>query len=208
MSVLRAAPFLGYVALGLIVVWQSRRRPGSARPAITLFLLYTVVASLGPGLLQHEAWPFSTWPLVSTHHGPTARHARLAVVDETGREHRVDARAWQPFVSDELTSFVNGRMLRLPEADRDRVAESLLQIIEREIAKIRAGGHAGYFDRFWGPLTAPYFLLHPHWWTGPADVPASPLVAFRLYRDSWTLDERRRHPDAVNRSIVFEYRRR
>ena len=208
MGALRAAPFLGYVALGLVVVWRARRGHAPARPVISLFLLYMLLASLGPGLLQREAWPFSTWPLVASRHGPTARHARLMVVDEAGQEHRVDARAWQPFVSDELIAFVNGRMLALPAADRDQVAEALLQIVEGAIVRIRAGGRAGYFDRFLGPLTAPYFLLHPAWWNGPDDLPALRLVAFRLYRESWTLEARRRNPDAVDRALVFEYRRR
>jgi hypothetical protein len=119
----------------------------------------------------------------------------------------VDYRAWQPFVSDELLAWMNGRFLQLPPADRDLAADYLVGLAARGAEKAARGEPIGYFDRFWGPLAAPYFLLHSKWWASPADVPGEPLVGLRLYHDTWNLQERRANPDAVERSIQYEYRR-
>lgn len=206
---LRAAPFAAYVLLGLFVVWRTRKTTRvPSRQVISVFLIYAVAAGFGPGLVQREMWPFSNWPLVASRHGPVAQHARLMVIDRPGGEHRVDSRAWQPFVSDELVAWVNGRMLALPPADRDRAAEYLVGLAERGARAARQRQRIGYFDRLWGPLTAPYFLLHPRWWDDPEEAPAEPLVGLRLYHDRWNLRERRSRPDAVERTVVYEYRRR
>ena len=207
---LRAAPFAAYVLLGLLVVWRTRRTTerASSRPLLSAFLLFAVLAGFGPGIVQREMWPFSNWPLVASRHGPVARHARLMVLDQAGGEHRVDSRAWQPFVSDELLAWVNGRMLALPASERDQAAEYLVSLAERGASAARRGDGVGYFDRFWGPLAAPYFLLHPPWWDTPENVPPAHLAGLRLYHDTWNLAERRISPDAVARTIVYEYRRR
>ena len=125
-------------------------------------------------------------------------------VDRLGREHDVDARAWQPFVSEELLAWTSRRMLELEPANRDRAGEYLVGLVEQGRQDARRG-HVGYFDRIWGPLAAPYFLLHPKWWSPPSSAPSEPLVGFRLYTESWNLDERRTRPSAVHRTLEYQY---
>ncbi len=208
-NILRVCGIAGYVVLGLFAAWRGWAPSGAgARRAVNAFVLYTLSVSFAAGLFQREMWPFSTWPLVAGIQGPNARHSRLMVVDRTGGEHDVDYRALQPFVLEELLGWAEGRLLRLRSEDRDRGAEFIVQLAERGRQDARAGRTVGYFDRWWGPLAAPYFLLHPKWWRSPATTPMEPIVGLRLYRESWNLQERRTAPSAVQRSLVFEYLRR
>ena len=152
-------------------------------------------------------WPFSTWPLVAGIQGPVANHSRLVAIDRNGVEHNIDYRAWQPFVVEELQAWADKRLLRLRPEDRTRAAEFMVQLVERGRQAAIEGRTVGYFDRFWGPLAAPYFLLHPKWWSSLSTTPREPLVGIRLYRESWNLQERRTAPSAIERSLVFEYLR-
>jgi hypothetical protein len=207
-DILRVCGIAGYVALGLFASWRAHApsRAG-ARPALNAFLLYTLAVGFGAGLFQREMWPFSTWPLVAGIHGPAAQHSRLVAVDRDGVEHSVDYRAWQPFVVEELQAWADRRLLRLGHDDRARAGEFLVQLAERGRRAATEGRTVGYFDRFWGPLAAPYFLLHPRRWSSPARTPREPLVGIRVYRESWDLQERRTAPSAVQRLVVFEYLR-
>lgn len=205
---LRGVPFFGFVALALVVAAAARW--GNVLPRrrlVNLFLCYTLAVSFAAGLLQREAWPFSTWPLVAGIHPAEAVQSRLLALDRLGQEKQVDYRAWRPFVVEELMSWTRGRMLTLDPQLRAQAAEHLLQRVEHGIAQVRAGDTPGDTDRFWGPLTAPYFLLHPVLWRTPADVPEVPLTGLRLYEERWNLEERLRNPSAVERTLLFEYRR-
>jgi hypothetical protein len=205
---LRVFGFLGFVAFGLLAAWLERTAPGrSARTALNAFLLYTLAVSFGVGFRQFEMWPFSTWPLVAGIHGPVADNGRIVAVDRAGVEHDVDYRAWQPFVVEELQAWADSRLMRLAPADRATAAAFMVELAERGRQAARAGQAVGYFDRLWGPFTAPYFLLHPKRWTSPETAPREPLVGVRVYRESWNLDARRSSPSAVRRSLVFEYLR-
>lgn len=206
-DVVRVCGIAGYVVLGLVAAWRARAGAG-ARAAINAFLLYTLAVSFGAGLLQHEMWPFSTWPLVAGIQGPMAQQSRLVAVDRSGVEHNVDYRAWQPFVWEELQAWADKRLPRLGREDQAQAAEFIVQLAEQGRQAALAGRTVGYFDRLWGPLTAPYFLLHPQWWSSPAQTPREPLVGIRVYRESWNLQERRTAPSAVRRSLMFEYVRR
>jgi hypothetical protein len=207
-DILRVCGIAGYLALGLFAAWRARAPAGAgARGAINAFLLYTLAVSFGAGVLQREMWPFSTWPLVAGIQGPVAHQSRLVAIDRAGVEHNVDYRAWQPFVWEELLAWANRGLLRLGPEDRVQVAEFIVQLAERGRQAAIAGRTVGYFGRFWGPLTAPYFLLHPKWWSSPATTPREPLVGIRVYRESWNLEQRRTAPSAVQRSLVFEYLR-
>jgi hypothetical protein len=208
-DLVRLACITGYIALGLFAAWRAHASPGpAARRAVNAFLLYTLAAGFGAGLLQKDLWPFSNWPLVAAVHEPYVRHFRLVAVDRVGGEHDVDYRAWQPFVSDELLAWAQRPMFDLEPADRERAAEYLLTLAEAGRQAARRGERVGYFDRLWGPLAAPYFLLHPKLWSTPATTPAEPLVALRLYQETWNLDDRRKNPSAVQRTVIYEYRAR
>jgi hypothetical protein len=205
-DLIRVACFFGYVAFGLFAAWRARGWPAAgARRAVNAFLLYTLAASFTAALLQKDLWPFSNWPLVAGVQEPFGRSARLVAVDRLGREHEVDYRAWQPFVSDELLAWTQRRMFDLEPADRDRAAAYLLALAESGRQAARRGERVGYFDRWWGPLAAPYFLLHPPQWTSPAAAPGEPLIGLRLYQETWLLDERRANPSAVHRFVLYEY---
>ena len=207
-DILRVCGIAGYVAVGLFAVWRAHAPSGAGgRGAINAFLLYTLAVSFGAGLFQREMWPFSTWPLVAGIQGPAAHHSRIVAVDRAGVEHNVDYRAWQPFVVEELQAWADKRLLRLGHEDRARAAEFMVQLAERGRQAASAGRTVGYFDRFWGPLAAPYFLLHPKRWSSPGVTPREPLVGIRVYSESWDLQQRRTAPSAVQRSLVFEYLR-
>jgi hypothetical protein len=206
-DLLRVGVFGGYVMLGLCAAWgaYARRGSGISRRLVNLFLVYTLIVSFGAGLLQKDFWPFSNWPLVANLHPPVVRYTRLVAVDAQGREHDVDYRAWQPFVIEELLGWADSRLVMLDAADRDRAAAFLVGLAERGREQAARSGRVGYFDRLWGPLAAPYFLLHDKRWTSAATAPSSPLVGLRLYHERWNLEERRVNPSAKERSLVYEY---
>jgi hypothetical protein len=37
-------------------------------------------------------------------------------------------------------------------------------------------------------------------------VPGKPFVGLRLYRETWSVEERQRDPRSVTRKLVYEYR--
>ena len=207
-DLLRIASFAGYLAFGLLVAWRSRKSQAAASSrAVNAFLAYTLLTGFGAGLLQRDLWPFSNWPLVAGLQRATVQLPRLAVIDRLGTEHQVDYRAWQPFVSDELLGWADGRFLELGSADRDRAADFLVEVADRGRRQAAKGQPVGSFTHLWGPLTAPYFLLHPKLWQSPATTPLEPFIGLRLYRDAWNLEERSRTPDAIQRVLIYEYRR-
>jgi hypothetical protein len=210
-NVTAALAFAGFVVLGLL----ARRRDEQAaldddarRRRVSRFLAYALVVSFTAGLTQRDLWPFAAWPIKSLTPLPVASAYRLLGVDAEGGEHAVDYRAWQPLGVDELIPWV---MLRFPDlADdvQDAAAAHLLAVAERARTAARAGGRVGTFHRFLGPLSAPYYLLHPRLWRRPEDVPAQPFVALRVYREVWSQMERREHPERVTRMLVYQYPRR
>ncbi len=204
----RAFPFFGFVLLILAIAAATTWRATRVRPLlINVFLLYTLVASFVPGLVQREAWPFSIWPLVAANHPEYALLPRAMVIDRSGREHDVDYRAWRPLIAEELMGWMRERMLTLDRRVQDQAAEHLLGLVERAIDDVRRGEAPGQRGRVLGPLSAPSFLLHPALWRTAADVPSGPLTGLRLYIERWDLEERLRDPSAVQRTLLYEYRR-
>jgi len=63
----------------------------------------------------------------------------------------------------------------------------------------------GYFDRYLGPLAAPYFDLHPWVWTAGPDTPPEPFTKLRVYRERWDHEQRRLRPDRVQRTLFEEH---
>jgi hypothetical protein len=177
-----AAAFLGFAALACAAALAPAAR---RRRAVSLFLAYALAVSLGAGLAQRDAWPFSAWPLAANLLEESLTYDVLVAVDEEGREHDVDFRAWRPLGFDEQLSWLQQELPRLDAGARRRVAADLLARAERcRQEALRGQGCAR--DRL-GPLTAPDFLLHPRRWSDPAAVPARPFVGLRLYHETLRL---------------------
>ena len=190
--------FAGFVLLALVVARQGRK-------AAPLLILYVVTLTLGVAFIQLDFWPFSAWPLIAMYHPAEASHVRLAVADAAGVEYPIDARAFGTLSYPEITAWVEGAFPKLDDARKRATFAWLLARVEsaRE-HRVRTGS----FPRAAAPLgalTAPRFILMPHFWDG-AGVPRERLVALRLYRDTWNLEERAKNPAAIRRDLVYEYR--
>ena len=196
--------FLGFLAVALLVALSERGIVGPRRRFVNLFLVYAVAASFAAGLSQKDAWPFARWPMAGGRAATEASNVRIVALDEDGVERGIDYRAWQPMAFDELVPWMHRTFERLPRAAQDRVAAHLLALAESARAKARAGGGAGYLDRYLGPLAAPEFDLHPRPWSSPQAVPPRRFVSLRVYRETWNQEERRLDPSRVTRALLYE----
>lgn len=206
LNVLSLLCFIGFLLAILLVAVAERTEVDAARRRlfVSALLIYSLGASFGAGLMQKDAWPFSKWPMAGGLADRAAANTRIVAVDADGIEQAIDYRAWQPLKFDELNPWMHRTFPRLPAATQDRVAAYLLDLAERSRLRARAGHGVGYFDRFLGSLTAPYFDLHPKIWSGPAGAPPAPLVRLRVYRESWNQEDRRLSSTSVQRILVHE----
>jgi hypothetical protein len=207
LNLLGALAFLGYESVALRVALAARGPAEARRRRARAFLLYSIAASFAAGLSQRDLWPFAKWPMAGGRADAEAENTRLRAVDEDGREHDVDYRAWQPLAFDQLIPWAHRTLPRLPPPAQERAAAHLLSLAEVARARARAGGPPGTQGRWLGPLAAPYFDLHPRLWRGAADVPARRFVKLRVYRERWNQEERRRDPAAVRRTLLLEHPR-
>jgi hypothetical protein len=198
-------PVLGFALLGLAVGLSTRRRT-ARRGLVNTFIAYTLAVSFGAGFTQHELWPFSAWPLVAGRVPASVTHPRFLAVDALGREHEIDSRAWEPIVFQELVAWEEKNFMGLDAASRDRAAAYLLDLVERARTRWAAGTPDRHFDKYLGPLSAPFFLGHPRHWIAGVRVPDTRFVALRLYKETWNVEERQRDPSRVVRRLAYEYR--
>jgi len=209
-SAIAAGAFLTFLALGAWVVDGRRGDASGTRtpPRVSVLILYVVAVSLTSVLSRHDLWPFSAWSLMAG----TAPEAVgenppgdvVIVVDARGNEFEVDYRAWEPFTVEELDTWLP-HLADLDDASKARAAADLLARANVARERVLAGKSPGYFDRWLGPLTAPHHFLHPAIWTQPDDVPREPFVVFRVYREFWQPEARRRDATTVRRTLVYEY---
>jgi hypothetical protein len=199
MNVAAPLAFAGFVGLGLLAA--RNRRWANA------FVVYAVLLSSTPGLLQLDAWPFSAWPLVAGTLPSRVSFLRVLAVDDQGREHDVDYRGWHPLMVDELYAWLDSRFQKLPESRQRAAAAYLLGRAEAARRAARAGEPIAFAGNRLGPFAAPFFLLHPRLWDEPGVTPPQPFVGMRLYRESWTLGERLRAGEVPTRRLLFEYLR-
>jgi len=205
MTVDPGLPVLGFAVLGL-AAGLARRGAVDNRRLVNVFIVYTLVLGLGAGLTQREIWPFSAWPLVAGKVPAQVTHPRFLAVDAEGHEHEIDYRAWGPLEFDEFIGWEEKNFLRLSQESRDRAASYLLGILEGNRQRWAAGKPEPYFDRYLGPFSAPFFLGHPALWIPGVQVPRNPFVGLRLYKETWSVEERHRDPRDVTRKLVYEYR--
>jgi hypothetical protein len=203
LNVLSGLCFLGFLLAALLVRLSERGAPDRRRRFVSVFLLYATFASFGAGLSQRDAWPFARWPMAGGRADALGSTVRIVGVDALGAEHGIDYRAWQPMAFEELIPWMHRTFNRLPRPLQDQVVAHLLEKAESARRKAAAGQGVGYLDRFFGPLAAPEFDLHPRLWSEPGRVPPRPFVALRIYRETWNQEERRRDPSRVTRQVLY-----
>lgn len=207
LNVLAALCFLGLLLAALLVWLSERGVVAPRRRFVNALLVYATLASFGAGLSQKDAWPFAKWPMAGGRAEAEADTIRIVAVDAEGAEHAVDYRAWQPMAYEDLIPWMHRTFPRLPRGAQDEVAAHLLEKAESARRQAAAGHGVGYLDRFLGPLAAPEFDLHPRLWPSPGNVPPRPFVAVRVYRETWSQEERRRDPSRVSRRLLYESKR-
>ena len=196
---------IGFVVfvLAAVFVWLPAP-PAAYRLRVNGLIAVVLLISATSGLTQRNLWPFSSWPLVAGTLTDEVSFGRILALDSKGVEHEVDYRAWQPLAIDELMSWLDLVYPKLPADRQHQSIAELLQLAEKARVRARAGGRVGLNDRLFGPLTAPYFILHPTRWTDPASVPPEPFEKIRYVRDTWHLSEGP-HGSSASRRTVFEY---
>jgi hypothetical protein len=194
--------FVGFVLAAVIGGRAARAATTTERRRVSLFLLYACGASLGAGLAQREAYPFSAWALVAGLVPEPVTQPRLLLVDSVGGEHDVDARAWLPLSYAEVASWINDDWERLGEADRAAAAAYLVAAAEAGRQRARAGRSPAATRRL-GPFSAPFFLLSAPRWSSQETTPAHGFVGLRFYRETWSVTARARDPAAVTRRLVW-----
>ena len=130
---------------------------------------------------------------------------RPVAVTAQGTEYPVDYRAWEPFTHEELLTWLMLDFQALAGPGRDSVGAFLLARAEAARVAVRAGKGPGPVSRRLGVLTAPSHLLFARIWRRPEDVPAAPFVSVRVYRESWSIEERAREPRAVRLTLLYQY---
>jgi hypothetical protein len=198
--------FAGFVIGALVLC--ARRPPGlliwQRKTRVSLFLVYTLGASFGAGLAQHDIWPFVAWPLVAARLPAAVSEPRIVVIDVRGSEHDIDYRAWWPLSFDELIGWMNQDFTSLPQATQDRVARWLVARADSARIAARRGKAVGHYGRFLGPFAAPLFLLHPKIWSDSTRVPGEQFVGLRFYQESWNLETHAAGSTAVRRRVVYQ----
>jgi hypothetical protein len=195
------AGFVGLLlAIGfhnLATTWTSPQRRA------TTLILYILAVSFFAGITQRSLFPFPSWHLISWI-VPEWESGRLTAVDDTGEEHDVDYRVWQPLSRDELVSWMLRGFHTIDPGTQARIGSWLLARAEASRGHALATGDVGYWDRFLGPFTAPTFSIHPAIWKEGVHVPSRPFVAIRFDRETWNIQERKQ-TGRVTRELEFEY---
>ena len=197
--------FVGFVVTGLAVVGSESATARTRRVCLTVFLLYCLGASFGAGLTQRNVWPFAHWPLVSGMLPSAMSFPRLMAVDIEGVEHSIDYRAWQPLSYAELLAWIKADFARLDQEAQDQVGQYLLHLAEQARARALSDAGVGYFDRWLGPFTAPFFHLYAAVWSR-YPLPSIPFIGIRIYDDRWRWQASRQALDIASQHLMYEYR--
>jgi hypothetical protein len=202
LQLVRLAMFAGFVALGFVVLLTHE--PARRRRAINFFLVYTLLAHLAILLPQNDAWPFTMYPMMATDATPRSiLHSGVffTLVDETGREWRVDALAWSPLFPQAIMGWFEVSWPNAGGAERRDVLRFLLTRAERARRHRQNGDHFFGNRRILGPLAAPDTNL----W-GAATQPATPFRALRVYRVTWIPTALAHEGRIASRTLMDEYR--
>ena len=205
-----AAAFAGFVAASLILMVTTRRGSTVDRQRfVSAFILYVLAVTFTAGLTHRDLWPFSAWPMMTVpppeEVGPALPFSWLYAVAEDGTEYPIDPRALDPLSMAELLTWIDYRLPEISEAQQRRVGEFLLDKANEGRVAVLEGRRPGYLWRIVGPFGAPRHLLFGPRWTRPQDVPVRPFAAIRWYTEAWNIDRRLIEPEAVTRTLGFEY---
>ena len=132
----RAAPFIVLFALGIV---QAATR-GTRYAALTrnIFIAWFFISSCAAGLLQHDFWPFSAYPVIAE----SARDYRSGVWYEA----TIDA---SPLTNSVFDKWVERVFVKLPPDRQAFIARFLLT-------------HSCSNRRILGWIAAPDWMTRPH----------------------------------------------
>jgi hypothetical protein len=203
----RLAIFLAFVALvvACIVVHVRSTSEEVRRRAARLLIGYVVVITTLVGVIQIDAWPFTTWALVHTLRAEIVHSWVLEGVTAEGKTVEVDPRVLQPIAPEELGGWLP-QLPRLPAARQREVMRFLYERSEVARADALAGKRFPPNDWLLGELSAPYHFAARRPWRTPADVPRSRFVSVRLVGLQWSIPLRARLGDrAIARTVWGTY---
>jgi hypothetical protein len=198
--------FLGFVTLGILAASRSASSvDGTPSLFVQLFIVYTVVVSCAAGFLHSENWPFSRWNIFPLKAPDVVYAVRVRAVDASGVEYDIDHRAWEPFSTMELYTWLDFDFPNMDDRRRRRAATYLLE--KTNAARMRAltGQPIGTFDRWFGVFTAPMHVLYRDLWTTPGQTPGNPFVGLRIYREWWNVQDRALDPKRVWRVSIYDF---
>ncbi len=218
---LRLGAFLGFVFLGLRMVWKQVRSQDAQR-ATTQFIVYAIAVTCAVGFTQIEAWPFSNWALIHHISQPQMLDWIVEGTDATGKAYRIDKRFMEPMPYEDFDTWFKTGFFRIGRTEeeaklcylvrrpstpgQERVARFL--IARAEIARQRfiRGQSPGRNGTIVGPFAAPYHFDRPTLWRTVSDVPSTPFVGLRIWQIEWGVEERYRDESSVKRRLLFDYR--
>lgn len=220
-EILRFGAFLGFVALGLRVIWTQSRK-GDSQRAKSHLILYALAVTGIVGVTQIEAWPFSNWALI--HHISQPRMLDWIVegTDASGKAYRIDPRFIEPMPYEDFDTWLKSGFFRIgrteeearlcylvprpPTPGQKEVARFLIQRAEIARQRFIRGQSPGTNGTFLGSLAAPYHFDRPTMWRSAADVPSTPFVGLRIWQIEWNVEERYRDESKISRHLLFDYR--
>jgi hypothetical protein len=182
-----ALPMLAFAAF-IVLTFFIRKgdRPG-ASPPLALFIFYVIGLSLYVGFSGNDMWPFAAWRYVAYAVGQQGNFSTLVGVDESGQEHHLDTRTFEPLEFSSVTTDVD-RIDSLTPAHRDELLRFLLKLVQEGLARAQHGEPVGRFTRFLGPFSAPIFHVAVTPWSDPQQRPHE-IDELRVYRVFWTATE-------------------
>jgi hypothetical protein len=205
-NVASAAIIFIFVALGL---WTSLAREERTRQLrVSLLALYAIAISALVAFTEHDAWPFSTYPVYGDIPDVHLREVQVEarVVDSAGRENSIHPIAFAPLPMIVMNQWLLLEFPRLSEEQRIRAASFLLnRIADQQLRACHGQRAAG--ESFLGKLTAPPELTSEAF-TIPEYDCRQQLVELRMYEMSWSPAERFEDPQRVDRRLLYTYRHR
>jgi hypothetical protein len=194
--------FAAFVILLLLALVVARSSGARRRRTVLALAAYLIGIHFALAVTGRDWWPFSHHRLF---HGLSPTHVELwevevCGVDTSGREWRIDERAWSPLSDTILQQWLERAFTGLPPPDQEKVMRFLLVRAEADRVRAAAGSGRG-FERYLGPLAAPFWWMH-------SARPSSPVSyrGLRIYVDTWRPRDRLADPRQTQRRLIGELR--